>query len=234
MRVERWLATIPLKLRSLFRREQIELDLDAEIQYHLEQKIDANVAAGMTPAEARFAALRAFGGVQYRKDHLRDTRGVWSLRWLERSWQDLQYACRTFTRNPGFALVAVLSLAIGIGANTAVFSFVNALLLRPLALRDSKGLVMVGLWIRRPVDSAPSDHPGDSRLAACEPVLRRWPHHDGHVQPDGRRSERLLGERCDDFSRWPAPPIAGRTFARLANVAATAAARSSRGVWRRR
>ena len=78
------LFTLPLKLHDLFRRRQVERELDDEIRYHLEQQIEENVARGMTPEEARFAALRAFGGVEYRKEKLRDQRGAWRLLWLGR------------------------------------------------------------------------------------------------------------------------------------------------------
>ena len=105
MRIERWLVTIPLKLRSLFRRQQLDWELDEEIQYHLEQRIKAHIAGGMTPEQARFAALRAFGGVAYRKEDLRDLRGAWGLVSLEGSFQDLRYAMRMFLRTPGFTAV---------------------------------------------------------------------------------------------------------------------------------
>ena len=144
MRLERWLFTLPLKLRDLFRRRQVDQEIDDEIRYHLEQKIEEYVARGMTPEDARFASLRAFGGLEYRKEDLRDQRGVWGLLWLEGSWQDLQYAGRMLAKNPGFTAVAVLSLAIGIGANCALFSTADAFLLRPLPVPRPGEVLTVG------------------------------------------------------------------------------------------
>jgi predicted permease len=219
MRVERWLVTIPLKLRSLFRRQQLDQELDDEIRYHLEHKIDAYVAGGMTPEEARFAALRAFGGVEYRKEDLRDRRGPWGLMWLGGSWQDLRYASRLLIKNPGFTLVSVLSLAIGIGANTAVFSFVNAVMLRPLALRESNKLVMV-----RPAP-APTGPLSDVRTVTPGDFLD-WQRQNhvfetmaafrttGVSVTTGGEPERLLGATVtrDFFETVGVAPLAGHTF----------------------
>jgi len=143
MRVERWLVTIPLKLRSLFRRRQLDQELDDEVRYHLEQKVDAYVAGGMTPEEARLAALRAFGGVEYRKEELRDRRRVWGLTLVEDLLADVRYAARTAIRTPGFTLVAILSLAIGIGANTAMFSLVDRFVLKTIPIEDPWRVVQV-------------------------------------------------------------------------------------------
>jgi len=137
----RFLDKLRLRLRSLFRRNRIEAELAAELGFHLDLQIAENLAAGMSPQEARHAALRAFGGVTQIQERCREMRGN---RWLEELFQDLAYALRTLRRSPVFTLVAVLSLALGIGANTAIFSLIDALLLRNLPVREPARLVAVG------------------------------------------------------------------------------------------
>jgi putative ABC transport system permease protein len=150
------------RCRVFFRRGRAEQELNREVASHLALIEDDMRRRGMTPEEARFAARRRFGGVEHTKDLHRDAR---SFVWLEQLRQDVQYAFRTLARNPGFALVAVSTLALGIGASTAMFSVVNAVILRPLPYRDADRLVRVS-----------ESNPGVGRLTASvsQPNFLDW------------------------------------------------------------
>ena len=115
-------------------------DLAREIRAHLELDAEERVAAGVSPEEAQDSARRAFGNITRIRE---DSRAVWTARWREQVQQDLTYAVRGFARNPGFTLVAILTLALGIGANTAVFTVVNSVLLRPLPFPDSDRVIRI-------------------------------------------------------------------------------------------
>jgi predicted permease len=135
------------KLKALLRKSEMERELDEELRYHIEQQTEQNIRLGMAPEEARYAARKAFGGVEQAKERSRDARG---LRWLEDLWQDLRYGARMLVKNPGFTLIAVITLALGIGANTAIFTWLKAIYLEPLpGVAASHRLVMLrSTWIK--------------------------------------------------------------------------------------
>jgi macrolide transport system ATP-binding/permease protein len=142
MRFERWFYSIPLRLRSLFRRERADQELRDEIQDHLEQQIQANLASGMSPEEARYAAVRALGGATQVEEECREKRRVSHL---ENFFQDMRFGLRQMRRSPGFSILAVLCLTLGIGANAAVFSWIEGLLFRPYPMvAHQERLVAVG------------------------------------------------------------------------------------------
>jgi predicted permease len=157
----RWFDQLRMKMVMLFRRGKETARLNEELQFHLDQQIAENIAQGMGPAEARAAARRKFGNF---RDH---TRATWSWNWLETWMRDIRYGARTLTRAPGFALVSILVMALGIGATTSLFTIVRAVLLKPLPFRDSKQLIAVYEHFR-------AETTGDGMNVVSPADFREW------------------------------------------------------------
>ncbi|MGH7670375.1 MAG: permease prefix domain 1-containing protein, partial [Gemmatimonadaceae bacterium] len=141
----RLVKSLRLRLRALFARSAIDADLSDEIRFHLDQEAEKYVNAGMTPDEARSRARAAFGNVETAREEHRDAFGV---RWIRDFAADARYAVRTLRHTPVLAAAAIITIALGIGANTAIFSVVNGVLLRPLPFKDPGQLTV--LWETRP------------------------------------------------------------------------------------
>ena len=134
------------RIIGIFRKRNLEQELDKEIQSHLEMLIEDNIRRGMSPDEARYAAMRSFGGVDQIKEVYRDRRG---FPVVETTLQDLRFSIRVLRRSPVYTLVVVLTLAIGIGANTAIFSLVDAVLIKMLPVKNPEQLVAIETFNQR-------------------------------------------------------------------------------------
>jgi len=138
MRPQHWLYTIPLRLRSLLRRRQVEQELNEELEFHLQQKIEEGIVHGLSPKEAHYAAMRAMDGLELRKEEMRDMRRI---RWLTDFFDDARYAVRTLRRTSGLTAFVVITLALGIGMTSGTFSIVDALIFRPYPVPHPSGVL---------------------------------------------------------------------------------------------
>ena len=165
------------RLRALVGRNRMEAELDEEVRFHFEQQVAKNVREGMPQQEAVRQARLLFGGVDEVKEECRDARGV---SFVESTWQDLRYAWRGLGKSPGFAAVAILSFALGIGLNTAIFSVVDAVLLEPLPYPDSRRIALLGestgsadeisvSWVN--FENWRSSNRSFEQMAGCHPFL---------------------------------------------------------------
>ena len=134
---QHWLYTIPLRLRSVFLSRRVERELDEELQFHLERKIEEGIAKGLSPKEARYAAMRAMDGLEQRKEAMRDMRRI---HWLTDFLDDARFAIRSLSRTPGLTAFVVITLALGIGMTSGTFSMVDALIFKPYPVPHPSGV----------------------------------------------------------------------------------------------
>ena len=146
MSPRRWFYLVPLRLRSLFRKREVEEELDEELRDHVERRTEEGVANGLSAEAARRAALVELGGIEQRKEECRDARRV---RWIEEILQDTRFGLRLMRKTPAFSAVVIFAIALGIGANTALFSLFNAVILRALPVRDPGQLVVLSVQNER-------------------------------------------------------------------------------------
>ncbi|HJQ70015.1 MAG TPA: ABC transporter permease [Blastocatellia bacterium] len=200
------------RLRALVRREAVIEEIDREMRLHLEMETEANIERGMSPQDARRAALASFGNLGRTRDLAYEVRGGGMI---EALWQDLRYGARMFLKQPGFTLIAVLTLALGIGANTAIFSVVNAVLLRPLPFAEPESLVW--LWDTLPqLPTAPTSLPEFLDWKAQNQSFEHLAAFQGGKTfldtGDGTEEARVGLVTPETFALFRVSPILGRTF----------------------
>jgi predicted permease len=192
---------------------QVEAQLDAELRFDFDQRVAANMRAGMNQCEARRAARLAFGGLEQVKEECRDARGT---RWLQDLWQDFRYALRTLRQKPGFAAVAILTLALGSGATTVMFTVINAVLLKPLPYPQPERLVSLNEATEKYGDNFRLSYPDfidckrDSRSLAS---MAAWTYGGGTVSKPGSAEYVASREMSSEtFSVLGVTLVQGRAF----------------------
>jgi putative ABC transport system permease protein len=217
MRPEHWVYTIPLRLRSLFRRAQADQELDVELRDHLERRTEEYLAKGMGPGQAQRRARLDLGGIEQTKEKCRDARRV---NWIQDFVQDLRFGVRTLRKYPGFAAAAVLVLALGIGANTAVFSVVNGVLLKPLSYRDPDRIVTLSNFstgreaataLSEPV-SIPDFQDWHDQSSSFEAMAYYSSREKAVIRRSTAEYARVTNVSPDFFRVFAVEPLIGRSF----------------------
>ncbi|MGH9938856.1 MAG: ABC transporter permease, partial [Blastocatellia bacterium] len=202
-------------LRKLFKIKRTEREMEREVRFHLEMETEENIRRGMGPEEARLAALRSFGGIERFKEECRDVK---RNRPLEAVWQDARFGARVLRRNPGFTLLAVLTLSLGIGAVAAIFSVVYGVLLRPLPYQQGGRLVV----LRQQAPLARNDNLNfsvkeiDDYRAQNQTLADLAEHHSmAFTLFGGKEPERIQAAvvSANFFELMGVTPLLGRTFA---------------------
>lgn len=244
MRFANWLYTIPLRLSSLFRRNRMDAELEEELRDHIDRQIEDNLSRGMGAEEARLTALRAFGNPVSLRDK---TRATWSWNGVEQCARDLRLGLRTLSRSPGFAITAILIMAIGIGANVAIFTVIRSVLLQPLPYRDPGRLVSLFEHQTHPIDAGYSNYlpvaggnfaewKKATQGAAQMAIVSTW-HQYNLSAEGGKLPEKVDAAWCSGnfFSVLGVTPALGRLFTGDDDRRGTAAAVVlSDPLWRRR
>jgi len=238
MRSERWTYKLPLRIRSIFHRQTADQELDEELRDHLELKTQQYTSEGMTPQEARRAAVLEMGGIENRKEECRDARGI---HFLETFAQDIRYGFRMLRKSPAFAAIAIVTLALGIGANTAIFSYVNAWLIKPLPFPQADRLIVLLShdskkgWTSNGVTSTADFFDYEKQNSSFEQLVP-WTSWYFNLTGDGP-PDRVLGGLVgwNFFQTLGAQPLLGRTFLpQESQLAASHVAIISRGLWESR
>src|SRR5690348_3589941 len=224
------------RLAASLRKHPLEDDLDDELQFHIEMRTREFIASGMTPEDARHRALRLFGNQLLLKERTRD---MDTIGWIETLIADVRYALRMFSKTPGFTAVAIIALALGIGANTAIFSLMNALVLRPLRVKDPGQLVMITETRRKD---------NDQRVPTMSAFIQ-WKKHSQTLQDIALagfggdpstlsgigRAERVSAGICgvNFFSLLGIKPLRGRFFLPENKTGMSTGAVISENLWQR-
>jgi putative ABC transport system permease protein len=234
-----FISKLRRRWRALIHKDELEHELDEELKFHLDRDAAQYLQSGMSPEDARYAALRSFGRLDQSKEECRDARGV---NLIEQVWRDIRYGARSLRKRPAFTLTAIATLALGIGANTAIFSIVNAVLLRPFPYQAPERLVI----LRERVSNTPPgggfspsypnfvDWRAQNTVCSSMAAVRAKESFNftGAGEPE-RLQGRLVS--AEFFSTLGIKPLVGRDFlAEEDGPSATPAAILNYGFWQRR